>query len=804
MLSRASGALRPRASHALPIARPAWIALQTRTHANWYRQGRQNGQYDDAAFQEAILKRSRSYNEARAPEEAPRRQSRQPRQRENSRKRSGNESAFKEPSRVQRENARKDRVIKSPFKEPDKVQRENARNESGSESPFNGTGTVQRDHASQKQDGSRIRRVATTRPSSRAIQGILPREDGTLTTRARRQLLELRDFEADTRCGIIATSQPQETTIEKLLQGIESKPLTKVLGRTDGGGNQATLILLFTPGLARHALDRNVPAAVAEALQLRSFPGKLRSVTAVVDRLPTSAGQQEGSEGMAYMLLQNPSRFGPDSHTPMQESAQKPGSLKFVIAKQMHAETSAIAYTLQLPLSQTVFSTGLVSTMFERHYNYQDKEAQSGWLFDGEKQLENQTLHLPVLNTPGVLDIFFSPLVPLTPFRKIQYAMGNIVRKLSPQSRWWDEQEGGHKALRETPDDPDQSMPASQELEQAVSKYFETLDLNPAPVNVWALVIPRDADFKRACCNMGGPVKKLLLLDEEGIVPSWKAQSKCSDNAFPGAWYIMQRRLIPEGARLIKVLSGGGGWGKKAGLLSLDPDSEYSTRELRQDEGWKFNFDNFDDGTPASTEAQKKQALGETVKEGDSVMFLLAPSLEKLEESLEDVEKHKDAKHEGAKPQVDLSFGVLPSSIDDIPQKMESVSAPATIQHYPGRFGMLSEGGMALNYKHPNLPGRKEGQTKYDAPFSRIGFRSYDGKYWPELHSRLRPRDSSVTSPPAQEADESNDDSALTFEYNPEAMEDYFEQVAMDDGPASPPRSGGRETSGSTAEGKSQ
>lgn len=68
------------------------------------------------------------------------------------------------------------------------------------------------------------------------------------------------------------------------------------------------------------------------------------------------------------------------------------------------------------------------------------------------------------------------------------------------------------------------------------------------------------------------------------------------------------------------------GLGQKAGLLSLDPDVHYSTRELRQDEGWKFDFDGVDDGSAAATEAQKNQALGQIVKEGESIMFLLAPN----------------------------------------------------------------------------------------------------------------------------------------------------------------------------------
>lgn len=724
MLSRASGSLRPRVSHALPITRRAWDASKTRTYADPTAHRRRKDNDSGAAFREKIFQRIRSERESKE----------------------------------------------------------------------------------QATGGRKPSAEVKAQPSNRATQGSSPQQDVVLTKRMRKELVKLRDLESDTRCGIITTSQPHKTTIEELLRGLKFEPLKHAFRRWDGGEDRATLILLLTPGLARHALDPSVPAAVAESLQLGSFPGKLRSITAVVDRLPTSDDQPEGSEGMAYMLLQNPSPFSPETQTPMQESAQRPGSLNFVIARRSTNQSGAIIHTLQLPLSQTVFSTGLVSTMFERYYNYQDKETRSEWVFNGERKLESQTLHLPALDSHGTTHTYFSPLVPLTPFRKIQYAMGNIVRKLSPQPRWSNE----NRKLSEPPEDPDQSMPASQELEEAVSKYFETLKLNPAPVSVWAFVIPREADMTRAKPGTGGPSKGLLLYDEEKIVSTWKAQSSSQGTYFPTAWLMLLHGVLPLGGRLIKVLSGGGGWGKKAGLLSLDPDTEYSTRELRQDDGWKFNFDRFDDGTSASSEEQKKQALGEIVKEGDSVMFFLAPGLENLEERLEEANKQKLARRlaerEGleGKPQFALSFGALPSSIDEIPQNNESASAPARFKHYPGYFGMLSEGGMALNYKRPGVAHSKEVQTKFDVPFSRMDFKSLEGQYWPALRFKKQ-LDTSNTS--AKEVyktnapnetqvrpEESSEDSAVALEYNPEAADSYFEQISADDQSAESHSTTGKES----------
>lgn len=118
------------------------------------------------------------------------------------------------------------------------------------------------------------------------------------------------------------------------------------------------------------------------------------------------------------------------------------------------------------------------------------------------------------------------PLKPLTSPRRIAAGMGNILKQLDSNSG---EPEG-----------------ASRELEKVVPEYVETLPDgydNIGNVKVFARITPH----------------------------------------FPTAHEDL---FATQGVRICRVLSGGGGWGSKAGLLSLDPQSESDVEEFAE------NFEN--------------------------------------------------------------------------------------------------------------------------------------------------------------------------------------------------------------------
>jgi hypothetical protein len=234
-------------------------------------------------------------------------------------------------------------------------------------------------------------------------------------------------------------------------------------------------------------------------------------------------------------------------------------------------------------------------------------------------------------------------------------------------------------------------------------------------------VIPKAADSTKIskALRLQG-IHGVLAADEAAISAAWDPKAEASKEMSKSV-AVATRQLMYHGARLIKVLSGGGGWGKKAGLLSLDPDVQYSTRELRRDEGWNFDFDAPDDGTGAAVEAQKNQALGQIVKEGEGIMFLLAPKLQNLPITYPEVH-HRDTTGLRRASELELSFGAIPSSIDEIARSPESDETPARIQHYPNFFGMLSEGGMALR-STPKKQSRTVFQSKIDVPFGRFNYK---------------------------------------------------------------------------------
>lgn len=145
------------------------------------------------------------------------------------------------------------------------------------------------------------------------------------------------------------------------------------------------------------------------------------------------------------------------------------------------------------------------------------------------------------------------PLRMLTPPRKVTAGMGNILRAI------------------ESVDGESKSTGASRELEKAFTDYTASL---PADDTREKLDV-----FARLTATKPAPSSELLLA---------------------------------PGARIHRVLSGGGGWGSKAGLLSLDPQGETEVDAFARE--FTARFDGTDGG-PSS---------GMIVQEGEWVQFFVA------------------------------------------------------------------------------------------------------------------------------------------------------------------------------------
>lgn len=497
--------------------------------------------------------------------------------------------------------------------------------------------------------------------------------------------------------GTVESRTPQNTSIEQLLAQIQPWPAGPATRPND---INSILTVFLTPAFAQHALDTNLPIHVMQRFSELGVVSKpLDAVVAVVDRLPAPKCASAGVEGLAYAFLSNPNAPLPvSSQIPLNMSAQKPGSLSFAMRLVQRS------YTTQLPLAQTTFTNGLPSTLIHTHYDF---VVATGSLHEiSTKRLESQMLPIPFDNAKQRLK-YAMPFIPLTPFRKVMSSMGNIVRKLSPHSFAQEEHFGLDP---EYEPEPSSFLSASQELETAVSNYFELLDIPPRSVQVWALILP---NTKRWSLTAGKELPPALLdIDRQVLEALW------TDPHWEGRWHVRILDLIDKGCRLARVLSGGGGWGKKAGLLSLDPDTGYSTRDLRRDQGWEFQF--ADEYTDEAVADQQRQALGEIVKPGEHVMFFLAP--ETPHASLFDDMRYKDGSDRS------VTFGVIPSSIDEVvetaPRDTErSEHVSFTDHHHRDTFGMLSEGGMAVTRMHGH---QYEIQTKMDIPFGDLTITSLD------------------------------------------------------------------------------
>ena len=413
----------------------------------------------------------------------------------------------------------------------------------------------------------------------------------------------------------------------------------------------------------------------------------LESITAVVDCLPTH-DPREKFEGLAYAVLPSGSLLEGSQHgIELQHSAQKRGSLYIIIprtALDSNNVATKVPLRLQLPLTQTVFSTGLVSTLIHTTYN-QDASNPSAQM----RQLESHSLALPF--TPQRLD-FKVPLTLLTKPATVDYCMGNIVRKITPSTT-------------------EVSQPASQELEAAISSYFRSQDMPPEAVSVWALVMPANPEGKALPEKLQNMLYVASQMERDPTDRSYfridLLDSECVSE------------LLDHGSRFYKVLSGGGGWGKKAGLLSLDPDTAYSTRELRGEQGWNFDFS---DGSRADIQRQKEQALGQIVRKGETILFFLAPK----DASSSAFVVPDDGSIGAQSESLQATFGALPSSLDNGANTEVEDDA---IGFHENLFGALSEGGMALTLDQTqaeagDAPSESVGkagvQTKFDMPFSRI------------------------------------------------------------------------------------
>ncbi|KAL7943467.1 hypothetical protein V8C42DRAFT_329141 [Trichoderma barbatum] len=467
------------------------------------------------------------------------------------------------------------------------------------------------------------------RPSPQAVRSLLSRRGASVLKRSYSSI----PGNSQTR---FTYALPAHTKINygELFEKLRGK---KILENTDGHN---AAVLLTTPDFAKDLENAEIMGGFARLMAGSADVGKFHVLSAVVDHLAAPVGSLRPLQGISVL------RGHLDEMLPHLWQQVPPKS------KTDADSVSALTFSLgdpalTLPLARTPFHNGRESTLLLSEFDLTQSTAQIARQSEKHSQFVNVSLDHD-LKSLAHLDMW-APLMPLTQPRTVTDSFGNIIRGI--------EVDGA-------------TIPASTELEDIVNAIY-TQNANTGifsgPVGVWAMVTPNP--------------------DTSGALEEWLQEAPERISALPDVDDIRDtvkataqhlKLLHSHGGRLYKILSGGGGWGAKKGLLSLDPQRTHfslSEEEEMQNFVQSFNGGGF---TPQGYQIQ---------------FFMSAPALPDITE-----------------PFVPgVAFGVA----GDVAVPKD----PEPIDGFIGQhFGALSNSAVYLSGQ--GLPGGKE--TKLSVPHSRI------------------------------------------------------------------------------------
>ena len=443
------------------------------------------------------------------------------------------------------------------------------------------------------------------------------------------------------------------------------------------------MVILVTPAHLNLLSDTEdaVPTLLNQIFHTPEPGQEFDVLGAVVDRIPypvvdqhtektelhalasndiASRSVQAGSEGISFFVLDSVSAAPDIWSTPTKAkecelpTVQQRCTLSFILppvpmsvlspVDQKERHSRVASRTLQLPVASTIFLNGKTATLLaQRWKTKQDVASSLPFSCIRKTSLQQQTLDMSdgFSGRKGKLrQSLGSYLVPITPTRTITAAVGNIIRRIKVN------------------DHTNGIVPASEELEKAISAAINEHQMPSQQVGIWALV---------------GRSKH-------------KLQDTNHTNQ-PNTIDVDIHSAILKGHQLHKVLSGGGGWGEKKGLLALDPDPDYSTDPhafdalLEDDRDDKF---------------RNPQAFEQNVSVDDTVRFYVYrshPHPHPLSANA------SDEGSTATPTPLSMTFGSLPSTIDEMPNPLNKLSDDFTnsiCKIHWDHFGMLSEQGMSL------------------------------------------------------------------------------------------------------------
>jgi hypothetical protein len=355
--------------------------------------------------------------------------------------------------------------------------------------------------------------------------------------------------------------------------------------------------------------------------------------------------------------------------------------------------------TADLPLAQTMFINGRTSTMFTSSWYIQKDLVANRFPGTSEPQNVSVNLNLPHIQT-GRSKFF---LKPLTIPRRVAAATGNVVRQIYLDG-------SGFRPA----DLPDNTMPASQELEKAVTSWLDFTGGPPTQVAVWAMIVPGNSKgssfYKCRAESAEGPQGPgdVNLSSSEAVdwEKTWKSGGAGSTSGVTSQDFVLHR-----------VLSGGGGWGLKQGLISLDPEVSFRPDRRAVIEG--NQIENSD---------SQHDAWRDLVRPGDVIQFFAVPTRLDVGSNMRRSLSNSDNQIDHPRG-IAICFGAIPSTFDAIPESGEDIRARTAngpnVILCVDLFSAKSEKGVGLTLVEEPDPTMsvqnvKIRETKIDAPYSNI------------------------------------------------------------------------------------
>ncbi|KAM0559706.1 hypothetical protein ACHAPJ_004230 [Fusarium lateritium] len=365
---------------------------------------------------------------------------------------------------------------------------------------------------------------------------------------------------------------PKTKDLSALLQTVKSQIKLANPSRHDAA------VILATPQYSKWLEQDEFMAEFVDLLSGSEKTGQFHVLGAVVDHVAPTVPSNKPIQGLSILRGKLDSvlpGLWTQSPPKTREDADKVAALTMDLGNPH----------ITIPLTNTTFQNHKTSTLIASRYDL--SQSSPKLVEKTEKHWQQIVLplkqQLPSINDLGI----WAPLVPLTHPRVVTESFGNIVRRVNLD---------------------DESVPASNELEPAVDElHARKSDLVQSPMGIWAVITPPTFAQSGSSLHSVDPDPEATFSDNLNV----------TDLVSSTSGHL--KDLYGQGGRLYQILSGGGGWGAKKGLLSLDPQRTHFA--LSEEEEMQRFIQAMDGGNfvPvgskiqffASTETSTAEATGE-------------------------------------------------------------------------------------------------------------------------------------------------------------------------------------------------